>query len=320
MITCKVSINDNYIYVECFNTEGEKSLRLDIYDLDSNLKLSDFKFNILNYTKVWNQLTYSPVNFNFVNGYKLILINTITNEIEFSDILLIKPYTKTKFIDDNNLLSHRMCEALNDNYLYTIKDFKDDILDIKNCDVIVDLGSTIGLFTAYALDQNPNIKSICVEMNSEFHKVCADTFKHNPNIFPINSAIYKKSNEKIIFKSLKEDLGDLGNTIVDNLFTDQIYSSTVDTISLDDIITNYNIDRISLLKVDIEGYEYELFENLSDDTLNKIDKIFLEFHRVVDPNRKLNLINRLMINGFKMKMFNDVNFYSTVMFSLFFSK
>lgn len=321
LIRCKTTINGSRIDVECFNTEGEKSVILEIFDMDSNFRLVDYKFNLYEYTNIWNVLTYNPFHFEFVNGFKIRLTNTKTNNIEFEDILLINSYSKTKFIDKDNILPHDIIQALNHNYIESFEKFKNDSLDIKNDKIIVDLGSSVGLFTAYALEQNPNIKSICVEMNPNFHKMCVDTFKDNSNIIPINAAIHKTSNEVIELKSIRQDLNDLGNTVVENLFSDQTYVFKINTISIEDILIKFNIDRISLLKVDIEGYEYELFENLSDDILDKIDKIFLEFHKVDDNHKKLNLINRLMINNFKMRSYDgDIDFYNTYMFSLLFTK
>lgn len=321
MISCKTSITGNRIDVNCTNTEGEKSVTLEIYELESNFKLVDYKFNIVDIANIWNTLIFNTSQFEFINGFRIKIINNETKDIEYDDILLTKPYTKTKFIDKNNILSHSIIGSLSYNFFESFVTFKDDPLNIKNDKVLLDLGSTVGVFTAYALEQNPNIKSICVEMNPNLHKVCVDTFKDNPNIIPIHAAIYKESGTTVPFKSLSEDLYDLGNTIVDNLYIDQTHVLNVNTISVEDIMRTYDIERISLMKVDIEGYEYELFENLSDEILDKTDKILLEFHRVHDPNRRLNLINRLQIKGFQMKVYDEkVNFYSTHMFTLLFTK
>ena len=268
---------------------------------------------------IWHRLNYSVKDYSFINGYRVSVTNTDTNYKEYEGNLLIKSYSKTKFIDSENILSLEISEILNENYLNSFKIFKNDSLNIKNCDTLIDLGSSIGLFTSYCLEQNPNIKSYCVEMNPKFHKICQDTFKDNHNIKSINAAIYKEHNSFINFKSNREDLFNLGNTISDDF--NKKYSLNVPTVSLKGLIEDFNIDKISFLKVDIEGYEYEFFENLEDDILEKIDKIFLEFHPVEDNYRKLNLINRLMIKGFKMTSYDQiVNFYSSQMFSIYFFK
>lgn len=310
------------INTECFNTEGKKSLRLEIFDLDSNFRVVNIEFDLHDYLYVWSKLghgidQYYPSFFEFTNGYKIKITNTKTDEIEFSDILLTKPYSKTKFIDKDNVLPSHTTDDFNHNFIESFKKFRDDVFNIKNDEILIDLGSSVGLFTAYALEQNPNIKSICVEMNPSFHKVCVDTFKENSNIIPINAAIYKTSNEIIEMRSNKKDFYSLGSSIIGKNLE---YTMKINTISLNDIINSYDINRISFLKVDIEGYEYELFKNLSDETISKIDKIFLEFHPVDDNNERTILINRLMANGFKINPSSDTWNYDIYMFSLFFTR
>ena len=53
---------------------------------------------------------------------------------------------------------------------------------------------------------------------------------------------------------------------------------TVETISLFTLIQKFNINRISLLKMDCEGCEYKVLRNVTNDILDKIDTIMLEYH------------------------------------------
>ena len=55
-------------------------------------------------------------------------------------------------------------------------------------------------------------------------------------------------------------------------------SIDVSTISLDDIMKRYRLSRIDVLKMNCEGCEYGIIRNLSDQTLDSIDEILLEFH------------------------------------------
>jgi len=305
MIKCELSfdITDEIeINIKCFDeSDVEKLFILEIFDLDTNLRVFNKEYSIKKFIHIWCTLGhgikhYYPSFREFINGYRIKLTNLATNEIEFDDVLLTKQYSRTKFIDKNNLLSNKEVQMIYQNFINFFKLLKNNCLNIKDDDIIVDLGSSIGLFTAYALEQSPNIKSINVEMNSIFHNICSDTFKDNKNIIPINKAIYKNSNETIDMYSDVENFSSFSSNIVNN----STFVKKIPTISLEDIINKYNLDRISLLKVDIEGYEYELFENLDDNILSKIDKIHLEFHKTKDNNDRLILINRLLKYGFKI--------------------
>lgn len=313
--------NGNRVDIDCYSDKLE-DLTLKIYDLDSNLMIIEYIFQLSGYIGIWSTFHINFKDYEFLNGCKIIIFNNNNNDkIEYDEVFLKKSYCKTKFIDKDNLLTQAISCVLHSNLIETEKNFKDDFFDLKNSDVILDLGSSIGVFTAYALERNPNIKSINVEMNPSFHKICMDTFLSNPNIIPINAAIYKTSGEKIKFMSSAKNTYDLGNTIIPNgLYDNQTYSTEIDTISIDHIILKYNVDRISLLKVDIEGYEYELFENLSDDFFNIVDKIFFEFHKVDNNDRKMSLINRLQRLGFKMNLLYPVDMYNEQMFTIYFKK
>ena len=48
--------------------------------------------------------------------------------------------------------------------------------------------------------------------------------------------------------------------------------------TLEEMMKIFNIEKIDFLKCDIEGVEYDLFKNLSEETLSKIDRIAIETH------------------------------------------
>lgn len=307
--------NDKII-VNCWNEDNIiKHLIIRIYDLDTNIKLNEYSFSLLNYIRTWSIPPGTPYP---ISGYKIVIFeNDIPIWIEH---IYKKSICKTKFIDSENKLSLEINAALFLNYIEMYNLFQDDFFDIKNSKLILDLGSSVGIFTAYALECNTNVKSINVEMNPDFHKVCVETFKNNLNIIPINAAIYRESNKMVEISSSKKDFNDLGNSIFKQMYVDQIYKIETQTISLPDIIEKYNIEEIDLLKIDIEGYEYELFEHLSDDIVNKINKIFFEFHKIDDKERKMNLINRLIKLGFKMVMTSPIDIYNDSQFTIYFKK
>ena len=56
------------------------------------------------------------------------------------------------------------------------------------------------------------------------------------------------------------------------------YEIEVETLTLQDLIEDFNLDRISLLKMDCEGCEYYVFNHTDQSILDKIEKVILEFH------------------------------------------
>ena len=95
--------------------------------------------------------------------------------------------------------------------------------------------------------------------------------------------------------------------------------------TLDDFVRDNAIERIDLLKVDIEGAEVALFETLSDETLARIRQITIEFHdfmpEVMSQQQVARIRQQLHNAGFrclswKMRSNFDVLFIRRELFSL----
>jgi FkbM family methyltransferase len=56
----------------------------------------------------------------------------------------------------------------------------------------------------------------------------------------------------------------------------------IPTTTLADFLAAHAIDRVDLLKVDIEGAEIALFRSLDDKTLQRVDQLTVEFHDFID--------------------------------------
>jgi FkbM family methyltransferase len=89
-------------------------------------------------------------------------------------------------------------------------------------------------------------------------------------------------------------------------------STTVHGRPLKGLLREAHVDRIDLLKMDIEGAEVEVFESLADDDLRRIDQITMEFHDfcgLVKPEEIAHVCNRLARVGFDgMRFGNDGRF------------
>jgi FkbM family methyltransferase len=90
-------------------------------------------------------------------------------------------------------------------------------------------------------------------------------------------AIAANSQKKIFFESFENISGSLFKDHI-NVKNDEIRSYEVKTIRIDEIFGILKTDHIDLLKMDIEGGEYEVLASLNNVTLKKLDQIVVEFH------------------------------------------
>jgi hypothetical protein len=62
-------------------------------------------------------------------------------------------------------------------------------------------------------------------------------------------------------------------------------SKLYDIISWKELCKRFNIDKVSVLKINIEGAEYSLLSSMTSDDFRNIDQIAISFHDWLDPNQ-----------------------------------
>ena len=186
--------------------------------------------------------------------------------------------------------------------IYSRQDYIQGDCCIKPGDVVVDCGGNIGVFTSFAIDMGAS-RVLSYEPfanNFEINK------KNNPIAEVFNLAVSNKDDETI--ELLYTSTGNGGHTIISSEMNREpghfehknIY---IKTITLDKIISDNYIDHIDFLKVDTEGAELMIFEGLSDENLDKIRCISLEYHHSVfnyDDKIYENFQNRFLRKGFNV--------------------
>ena len=162
--------------------------------------------------------------------------------------------------------------------------------------VAIDVGANVGLFTEFCLDAG-FAKVYSIEPNplaaNEFRKMHSD----NPNV------IF----EEIALTGNGEDVSlsvDPGNTLVSSI-AKTISNNTVlvKSETLNSLIER--VGEIDLLKIDIEGAEYDLLEVTDIGLLAKANNIILEFHDNND-GRVNKLTEKLISADFEVKLYNEL--------------
>jgi len=119
---------------------------------------------------------------------------------------------------------------------------------------------------------------------------------------PPNVELFKgllgPNNCKIKMNSLTEDAAKSIDNSISSLDNDSGY---LDMISWKSFCEMYSIDKISALKINIEGSEYPLLNSMDVSDYNKIDQIIISFHHWINPEWELLTeasLNLLRLNGF----------------------
>jgi FkbM family methyltransferase len=168
--------------------------------------------------------------------------------------------------------------------------------------VVVDLGANRGYFSHEIYDLI-GCECYAVEASPELF----ESIESSDRIHKFNYAIAAENKTLKFNLSTNEESGSIKD-LPDRL-TD---TNTVEIqgITLDHFLQENNIEKVDLLKVDIEGAEIEMFKSVSDETLQKIGQIAVEFHDFLDYFDMRDDVK------FLEKRFEELGFYS-ISFSIF---
>jgi FkbM family methyltransferase len=170
---------------------------------------------------------------------------------------------------------------------YIYQEMKDDEYGISNInfqdgDIVLDLGANVGIFSIALAKMYPTIKIYAFEpLKQNYDNLLLNLAANNiKNVIPLNYAITKDSRELIAVSSKMMSGGAhvIDSNLINNVTnTDNFLLNTCKSISLKQIFKDYNINKVKLLKIDIEGFEFEVIKN-SWGLFKNIEYLSGEFH------------------------------------------
>jgi len=166
---------------------------------------------------------------------------------------------------------------------------------ISSNPVLIDLGSCKGAFTNHFYEKFPTATIILVEPSkSNFPLINIEGEK----IQKIFGAVSSEHGQIVTFY---EDLkSEQNGSLLFNYFNGLPYD--VETVSLDELIKPF--DTVDLVKMDIEGAEWDSIMKMKDETLAKIQQLTVEFHDFLDPSLAIKseeAVQKLLSSGFKVE-------------------
>ena len=150
--------------------------------------------------------------------------------------------------------------------------------------VIIDIGANIGFFTIYALIKNPNSQIYAVEANPKNFEILKKNINENnlsDNVKVFNYVVTSESGFQPFYLS--------SNSGWSSIYNDRGAKNgkmiQVDSTSLSMLFEKCKLNVIDLLKIDIEGAEYDIL--LNDNFLEnyKVKELFVEVDKTPRDKR-----------------------------------
>jgi FkbM family methyltransferase len=144
--------------------------------------------------------------------------------------------------------------------------------------VIVDAGANIGLTSVYFANRYPDATVIAIEPEPSNFELLRSNAAHYPNIVPLKAALWNTATRLSLFDAGTGNWGFQTRQAEDSAGS----SASVEAITVSSLMQTYSLDRIDLLKIDIEGAEKEVFEDC-DEWIDKVGVLMVELHDRFKP-------------------------------------
>lgn len=169
-------------------------------------------------------------------------------------------------------------KVINETWLENVYRIEEDQFSDEG--VFVDIGANIGAVSIFVDSFNKNrgydnkIKVYAIEPEPNNLSLLNENIQNNPieNITVVNKAIWHEERKVSI-----SNRG--GNSNILNSGED---GSDVLSITMETLFSTYNIREVDVMKIDIEGAEFDLIINTPAETLAKINRLVLEFDKSFD--------------------------------------
>lgn len=161
--------------------------------------------------------------------------------------------------------------------------------------VIIDAGANIGAFTVFACRRCPAARIWAVEAFPETVSRLRETIELNrieQRVKVVQAALVGRAGT-VYFDAAPGTLRD-SRKVVEGAGEQAL---RVEGMTLDRLLSRVDCCEIDYLKMDIEGAEYQVFENASYESLRRVRRIGMEYHGTGSYEK---LLNRLKTAGFEV--------------------
>lgn len=164
---------------------------------------------------------------------------------------------------------------------------------LEKVEYIIDAGANIGLFTLIYSVKYPDAKIIAIEPESENYKMLLKNTEDIENVICLKGGVWSKN--VAIDISVTSDKREWGFMVQECLTQT---GSEIEGISIKTIVDRFQIPRIDILKMDIEGAEYEVFSENYEEWLQLTQSLIIETHEWLKPGCEKLISNVMRIAGF----------------------
>jgi len=148
---------------------------------------------------------------------------------------------------------------------------------------IINIGAHMGGFTDRCLELYPDVEKIyCFEPFAPNYRFLVEKYKDDERIEIIESAVSNTDGISIFYQkkhTCQNVAGSAGNTLKQAKINVTGHFIEVSVVKISSFIEKRGLEKIDILKIDAEGSEYDIFEDIFKNAIYEItDKFYYEDH------------------------------------------
>lgn len=233
---------------------------------------------------------------NFENRLKFIILHVqkigFFTTVNYFVQRLLKPKSQLIVLQLKGL-SHRLYlrnKTFDTNIFYQIFIQEDLFLNNEeDISIIIDCGANIGLATLYFRRKYQNARIIAIEPENENYNLLLKNTQNYSNVTALKIGVFDKDCDLSVI--------DIGEGEASYRVTHKpIKGKVIQTIpcrSIDNLMEEFSIDKIDILKMDIEGSEKECLLAPTIEWLEKTKYLLMEIHENIHPGLTQQVSNKI---------------------------
>lgn len=198
-------------------------------------------------------------------------------------------------------------DCLFHNYAEIFVDKKYDFLFESKLNTVLDIGANAGTFSKLFLEKGVD-KVYAFEPNQEALLNLNHLSSINSNLKVFEKAIHFVEQDLTFYIDPDNTtIGSSDPTHVNYDKSNKIQKIIVPTITLKNFIKQEKLNKIDLIKIDIEGAEYDVIENLENEVFDIVDRFLIEWHDNTDTGKLESMVSLLESKGYSITKAFDQN-------------
>jgi FkbM family methyltransferase len=165
----------------------------------------------------------------------------------------------------------------------------------RNVATIIDIGANQGFYALKMAQRNPNCRIMAFEPNPYEYAILRKNIETNnlKNVISANMAVAPSTGTLQL--SIIPQIGAIGGSDLKRSERPWIRDEFVEyvdatAVSIDDLFRVYEVKKADILKVDVEGLEFEILESCH--VLDRVERMVVEYHSVETKSSIISLMKR----------------------------